>query len=88
MTDFIADNLDLYRKHAREFEEVFSRKLKPYFDNITGFDVVKFDHEVLKPLEGECGRDATQRQWGDEGLVLIKKLIKMEDTDDTSASGG
>jgi len=88
LTDFIADNLDLYRRHAREFERIFGCKLKPYFDNLTGFDLVKFDHEVLKPRESESGHAAAHRQWGDEGLALIKKLIKMEETDDTSASSG
>ena len=86
--DFIADNIALYRRHAREFERIFGRKLKPFFDNITGFDLIKFDREVLKPRANECGRDAVKRQWGDEGLVLTKKLIKMEETDDASASSG
>lgn len=50
MTDFILRNIETYKRYAKPFEQIFGCKLKTLFDNITGFDPVKFDDEVVQAL--------------------------------------
>ena len=75
MTDFIAVNIQRYRKYAREFERVFGCKLKPYFNNITGFDVVKFDEEFVQAPDGRSTAEVVEKKWGPDAVKLIRSLI-------------
>ena len=75
--DFIADNNARYRKHAKAFERMFGCKLKPFFDSITGFDVIKFDEEFVKPVAGEACSEAVERRWGKEAMGILRLLLGM-----------
>ena len=46
--EFIADNIERYKRYAREFEEIFGCKLMPFWDQLTGFDVIKFDEKISR----------------------------------------
>ena len=72
--DIFRKNLDLRRKYHKEFEQTFNVRLAPFFDNLTGFDSIKFDQEVVKSEWG-CMRDAVRTKWGDAGVELILNLI-------------
>lgn len=66
--------VELYKKHARQFEQVFGQKLKLYWDNMTGFNIVKFDDEIV--LSGDsCMKDKVQERWGQAGVDLMMALI-------------
>ena len=41
-----------------------------------GFDIVKFDEEVVKSPDGESCKDAIRRQWGEAGLAIIVELMQ------------
>lgn len=69
-------NLDLRDKYHHEFKTVFGVSLHRYFNNLTGFDVVKFDEEFVKPKANkESMRDALKRRWGDDAVALVMNLI-------------
>lgn len=73
------------RQHGRRFSETFGVPLASYFDNLLGFDIVKFDDEIVQPHNPDQGRDKLSselsmkeiiaKQWGDEAVELIQKLI-------------
>jgi len=75
LPEFALRNKERYEKHAREFQRVFGRRLKPYFDMLTGFDVIKFDDKIVKPGKTESTAQAVARQWGDDAVALIRALI-------------
>lgn len=60
-----------------KFQWTFGVPLKNFFDKITGFDVVAFDEDFVKAEDGVSTRDAVQEKWGDEGVEILEKLIKM-----------
>lgn len=76
--DMIRDHVERYQFCARKFQDTFGVRLKRYWDNITGFDVIAFD-EVIKPKRNESSMEAVRRQWGDEAVSLICKLIGMKE---------
>jgi len=64
----------IYINSAPEFQRVFGRKLFDFWDNITGFDVIKFDEQVIKPPEGISTKDAIEKQYGVNAVALVYKL--------------
>jgi len=75
LAEHCAKNAKLRRDSREAFMGFFQRPLEKYMDNLTGFDVVKFDEEIAKPNEGESTAAAVERQWGDEALALCRTLI-------------
>ena len=63
------------RKLAPKFQETFGVSLSAYFDNIFGFDIVRFDDEVIKAQDGESIGDAVVRQYSREAADLIWELL-------------
>ena len=65
----------LGRKLASEFKRMFGVDLCRYYDFRIGFDICKFDTDVVKAPDGESCRDAIRRQWGEAGLKLMVRLM-------------
>ena len=65
----------LLLKHGRQFKSTFGVPLKAYMDLITGFDVVKFDEEVVKPPDGVSSEQVVEERWGKPAVELIKSLF-------------
>ena len=66
------------RKHDqyhKSFFRIFGIRLSRFFNLITGFDIVKFDDEVLHSQDGESSKDVVQREYGNEGVKIIMSLI-------------
>lgn len=71
-------------EQRRQFQDLFGRDLHDFWDNFTGFDVIKFD-EVAQPDDGLHGRpdkgqstkDKLQQKWGNEAVKLIMALLGM-----------
>jgi hypothetical protein len=59
----------------REFMETFGTPLQTYWDGIFGFDVVKFDHELVKSPDGVSCRDAVKKRWGKKAVDLVMALM-------------
>jgi hypothetical protein len=79
LPELVRKNLDLYGQTYRKFAEVFGVALRPYWDNITGFDIVKFDDDFIKSPENKSMGDTVLETYGQEAFDLIRKLISLED---------
>jgi hypothetical protein len=75
MRDLLMAKKLCYDQHAPKFQRIFGIRLRPYWDMLTGFNVVKFDEEFVKPADGTSTRDAVLAQWGEEGVDLIVALM-------------
>jgi hypothetical protein len=60
---------------GKQFAATFGRPLKPYLDARTGFDVIKFDEELIKPPDGQSCEDVVREQHGEDAVTMIKSLI-------------
>ncbi|MHA2329749.1 MAG: hypothetical protein ACXACR_14635 [Candidatus Hodarchaeales archaeon] len=74
----IKSNDKIYRKNAREFKHIFGINLKPYWDNITGFDIVRFDEEFIKSPDGLSMEDVIKDKYNEIGVSIIKSLLGVE----------
>ena len=74
MRDLIFRNKKIYHDLHREFLSIFDVGLIDYWDDFTGFDITKFDDEVIKSLDGVMA-DAVKEKYGDVGIIIIEKLI-------------
>ena len=66
---------EVYGQEHRNFTNTFGVGLITYWDNFTGFDIVKFDEEFIKPPDGESMEDVIQKEYGDEGVRIIRVLL-------------
>jgi len=68
---------DFINKNERkEFQRIFGVNFSLYWDNLLGFDIVKFDNEVVQADENESMSEAIQKKWGQEGHDMILKLLQ------------
>jgi hypothetical protein len=58
-----------------EFTKLFRCSLKPFWDNITGFDIVAFDKQIVKSGDNAM-YDVVKEKYGEAGTVLIERLIQ------------
>ena len=73
--NFIVDNIRRRDANMTDFHNTFHVRLKDYWDNITGFDVVAFDKKVIMPKPNESTRDAIERRYGSAAVKIIRRLI-------------
>lgn len=62
------------QSQARRFEQLFGEKLTDYRD-IVGFDVIRFDEQLAKPVTGESTAHATDQKFRTEATELIRELL-------------
>ena len=69
--------MKLHCRRAREdeFRKIFRAPLSRYWNSLLGFDMVKFDEELVKPKRGHSTADAVKRKYGDRACDLIRELI-------------
>lgn len=75
LREYLLKLRDCFTAHANEFEDIFGRRLREFWDVRTGFDIVKFDLEFVKPPEGVSCRDCVIERFGERAATLIDKLI-------------
>jgi hypothetical protein len=68
----------LFNQYAAEFTDTFGISLHEYWDKITGFDVVSFDENFIKPPEGTSTASAIRHKYGARAVALCKALIRGE----------
>jgi len=59
--------------------EIFGVSLRSYWNNITGFDIVMFDDDVIKSPENESMGATVLETYGQEAYDLIRRLISLEE---------
>ena len=65
------------REQRRKFQELFGQDIRTYWDNLVGFDVVKFDEEFVKPRNGQSTKQKVKDKYGEEGVELVVSLIQL-----------
>ena len=75
----IGKNLAPHVTHAKNFRRIFGIDLSKFLDNLTGFDVVKFDDEFIKAPDGTSTAQAVKARFGQEGLDICNALIGYEE---------
>lgn len=63
--------------YAREFMETFGKKIDEFWYNWfdLGLNVVYFD-KFICPMEGESTHEAIARQYGENAVELVEKIVK------------
>ena len=75
MRKIILNHHKIIKENKQEFYNTFGVSLSDYFDPILGFDIVKFDEEIIKPPDGESTKDKILRKYGQNGVEVIKNLL-------------
>lgn len=57
-----------------DFHRIFGKSLKPFWDNITGFDIVLFAEQFALESEEVTISDAIRAKYGNEASDLIDQL--------------
>ena len=73
--DMLVRHRWLEHTYHYEFERIFGVNLMTYWDMITGFDLVKFDDEVLQTPDHIGARDICIRKFGQRAADVIVYLI-------------
>lgn len=63
------------RDQTQSFRETFGSPLRSFWDNITGFDVIKFNDEIIKAPNGESTASVVKGKYGQEGIDLVMDLL-------------
>ena len=75
MRRIILNHHKIIKENRQEFYNTFGVSLNDYFDPILGFDIVKFDEEIIKPSANESSRDKVFRKYGQNGVECIENLL-------------
>ncbi len=60
---------------AKKFEALFQARFVQYWHPLTGFDVVKFDEDIIKAPDGVSTRDHVRAIYGQEALTFVEGLL-------------
>ena len=75
--NYMALNAEVCRRFTEAFSKTFYTSLRYYWNNLTGFDIVAFDEEVLVIYEdGYSMNDIVRERYGEEAVALILTLIE------------
>lgn len=77
LANYLSRNRQLYLRYQREFCLIFRVPLKKYYGT-TGFELVSFDREVIKPPGGSSTYDEIDRRYGSRAVKLVEILIGVE----------
>ena len=61
--------------YEKQFEDTFGVPLRRFMSSITGFDVIAFDDDVIKPEDGVSTKETIQQKHGDAAVDLILNII-------------
>ena len=75
MNDFITNNLNIRNQEHLNFSRIFGVTLNSFFDNLFGFDIVKFDEDFIKTPDDQSMEEYIQEKYGEKGVAVIKRLI-------------
>jgi hypothetical protein len=73
--NILVNNSKKFQQYASSFQRVFGVSLRKYWLNhLLGFDIVKFDNEVVKSGD-RCMSEVVKEKYGNDGLMIIEELI-------------
>ena len=78
LDNILMKNIARRNKHNAAFQRTFHVKLHRYWNNVTGFDSVKFDDEVVNPPDGISTAYAIKSRYGADAVAMIRDLIGLE----------
>lgn len=61
---------------GKQFASTFNRSLREFVSPVTGFDVVKFDDEIIKAVDGESTKSRLLKDYGEDALKMVQSLIE------------
>ena len=76
--DYVTENKRLLGAHKTEFFIIFHRSLQDFMNLITGFDIIKFDDEIIKPDDDQSTSERVLLDYGQRGLDLVNKLLSIK----------
>lgn len=65
------------RRLKLEFEQIFETAFNPYFDNFFGFDLIRFDDEIIQSGD-KCMRTVVKKKYGKRAVELLEELIALK----------
>ena len=75
IVDFAYYHRSRYLNHQAEFQQIFGKPLKSFWGgNLTGFDVVAFDHWVNREQIKSCTEFILEK-YGEKAIKLLNALI-------------
>jgi len=77
--DWVLENKRLQHEKSQRFVEVFGVPLRRFMDPILGFDIVRFDDQVIRPPDGTSTRDVIVERYGEEAVRLVEELIGIKE---------
>lgn len=77
MMEMMKRHKEQIRIYRIKFQKVFGVPLARYFDLVLGFDIIKFDEDIIKSfeLDGKSMSDVIKEKHGQEGVDIINALI-------------
>lgn len=69
-------------EHARKFKNIFGREFHDFWNIVYGFDIVKFDDEIVKSGDKSV-KEVIQENYGEEAVNLILGILEFEQRDIT-----
>jgi hypothetical protein len=65
---------EIFEKYKDKFQEVFGVSLEKYWSKF-GFEILKFEDEVIKPSSFQSMKDRLLARWGKEAAQLIWEIL-------------
>jgi len=75
MKDVFQKRLLQRKTFDRDFKRIFGISMGNYFDNLLGFDIIKFDDQFIHSEDQESVAQAINRKYGQEAQDVIRKLL-------------
>ena len=75
MRKIILNHHKIKNENRQEFYNSFGVSLDNFFDLITGFDIAKFDKEIIKSADNESVKDKVLRKYGQGAVDVIIDLL-------------
>ena len=64
------------KKYNEEFCRIFCpARLSQYYEPIFGFNIVRFDQEIIKTPDGKSMANIIKKQYGERAEQIISELI-------------
>lgn len=73
LVEFAAKKQSVYFANNADFKTIFGVHLRKFWDNVTGFDVLKFDEFV--GAGDRSTYEVVAERFGEDGVKMIKRLI-------------
>ena len=76
MYDLVTKHINVHKAESRNFQNVFRTSIRPYWSNLTGFDIVKFEEVFLGTADDDISpEEAIEAKYGKEGVRVCKALL-------------